>query len=59
MKLNPKHIVAVLFFCLIAYLFIGIAIQMATNIFNGLILILVALGFSIGFTKIAIEAWFD
>lgn len=59
MKLNIKYIVSVLLFCLLAYLFMGVAIQMATNIFNVFLLILIALGFSIGLTKIAIEYWFD
>lgn len=59
MKLNSRHIVLTFFFCLITFIFIGIAIQMATNFINGLFLILFALGFSIGLTMFAKEVWFD
>lgn len=47
-----KKIFIALLFLFLAFVFVSVAIIMATNIFNGIVLVTIALGFSIGLAKI-------
>jgi hypothetical protein len=51
MKLKIKHIIFAFSFLLLSTLFIGASLHIATNLFNGIILVIISLVFAFIFVK--------